>query len=124
MKSESDALWSSPGGSACPRPQGKATEGRMFASVAPREVLARLRRGVAKPQVKPLIGVSDPYSRGRERAHVGRLADVRVPAPAGTVVIGGLDEDRPELDIPGLRSASSRPRTDGTHQTPGRSHIA
>jgi hypothetical protein len=36
----------------------------MFASVAPREVLARLRRGVAKPQVKPLIGVSDPYRRG------------------------------------------------------------
>jgi hypothetical protein len=34
----------------------------MFASVAPREVLARLRRGVAKPQVKLLIGVSDPYS--------------------------------------------------------------
>ncbi len=33
----------------------------MFASVAPREVLARLRHGVAKPQVKPLIGVSDPY---------------------------------------------------------------
>jgi hypothetical protein len=32
----------------------------MFASVAPREVLARLRRGVAKPQVKLLIGVSDP----------------------------------------------------------------
>jgi hypothetical protein len=27
---------------------------------APREVLARLRRGVAKPQVKLLIGVSDP----------------------------------------------------------------
>jgi hypothetical protein len=26
-------------------------------------VLARLRRGVAKPQVKPLIGVSDPYSK-------------------------------------------------------------
>ena len=65
MKSESDALWSSPGGSACPRPQGKATEGRMFASVAPREVLARLRRGVAKPQVKPLIGVSDPYTSPR-----------------------------------------------------------
>ena len=60
MKSESDALRSSPGGSACPRPQGKATEGRMFASVAPREVLARLRCGVAKPQVKLLIGVSDP----------------------------------------------------------------
>lgn len=36
----------------------------MFASVAPREVLARLRRGVAKPQVKLLIGVSDPYRRG------------------------------------------------------------
>jgi hypothetical protein len=33
----------------------------MFASVALREVLARLRRGVAKPQVKLLIGVSDPY---------------------------------------------------------------
>jgi hypothetical protein len=65
MKSQSDALRSSPGVSACPRPQGKATEGRMFASVAPREVLARLRRGVAKPQVKPLIGVSD--CRGRKR---------------------------------------------------------
>jgi hypothetical protein len=35
-----------------PRPQGKATEGRMFVSVAPREVLARLRRSIAKPQVK------------------------------------------------------------------------
>jgi uncharacterized protein len=34
----------------------------MFASVAPREVLARLRHGVAKPQVKPLIGFSDPYT--------------------------------------------------------------
>jgi hypothetical protein len=58
MKSQSDALRSSPGA-----PHGlapKATEGRMFASVAP-EVLARLRHGVAKPQVKPLIGVSDPY---------------------------------------------------------------
>ena len=44
-----------------PSPQGKATEGRMSASVAPRNVLARLRRGVAKPQVKLLIGVSDPY---------------------------------------------------------------
>jgi hypothetical protein len=33
-------------------------------SVAPREVLARLLRGVAKPQVKPLIGVSDPYRHG------------------------------------------------------------
>jgi hypothetical protein len=32
----------------------------MFASVAPREVVVRLRRGVAKPQVKPLIRVSDP----------------------------------------------------------------
>jgi hypothetical protein len=63
MKSKSDPLRSSPGGSACPRPQGKATEGRMFASVAPREVVARLRRGVAKPQVKLLIGVSDPYWR-------------------------------------------------------------
>jgi hypothetical protein len=39
----------------------------MFASVAPREVLARLRRGVAKPQVKPLIGVSDPYRPRRIR---------------------------------------------------------
>jgi hypothetical protein len=45
-------------------PRPKATEGRMFASVAPREVLARLRRGVAKPQVKPLIGTSDPYRDG------------------------------------------------------------
>ena len=43
------------------REANRATEGRMFASVAPREVLARLRRGVAKPQVKLLIGVSDPY---------------------------------------------------------------
>ena len=42
-------------------PQGKATEGRMSASVAPREVAARLRRGVAKPQVKLLIRVFDPY---------------------------------------------------------------
>jgi hypothetical protein len=38
-----------------------ATEGWMSASVAPREVLARLPRGVAKPQVKLLIVVSDPY---------------------------------------------------------------
>jgi hypothetical protein len=37
-----------------------ATEGRMFASVAPREVLVRLRLGVAKPQVKPVIRVFDP----------------------------------------------------------------
>jgi hypothetical protein len=58
MGSESDALRSSPGGSACPRARGKATEGRMSAFVAPREVLARLRRGVAMPQVKLLIGVS------------------------------------------------------------------
>jgi hypothetical protein len=43
-----------------PSPQGKATEGRMFASVALREVLARLRLGVAKPQVKPVIRVFDP----------------------------------------------------------------
>jgi hypothetical protein len=46
------------------RTQGKATESRMFVSVAPREVLVRLRRGVAKPQVKPLLGVSDPNSCG------------------------------------------------------------
>jgi hypothetical protein len=64
IKSESDALRSSPGAPHA-SPQGKATEGRMFASVAPREVLARLRRGDAKPQVEPLIGVSDPYSSGR-----------------------------------------------------------
>ena len=38
-----------------------STEGRMSAFVAPREVLARLRCGGAKPQVKLLIGVSDPY---------------------------------------------------------------
>jgi hypothetical protein len=46
----------------------------MFASVAPREVLARLRRGVAKPQVKLLIGVSDPYRQGMSAGeqHVGR----------------------------------------------------
>ena len=85
MKSESDALRSSPGGSACPRPQGKATEGRMSASVAPRNVLARLRRGVAKPQVKPLIGVSDPYRRATlpiPHAAVPRSASV----PAGSTV--------------------------------------
>jgi len=46
-----------------PSPPGQGNRSRMFASVAPREVLARLRRGVAKPQVKLLIGVSDPYSR-------------------------------------------------------------
>jgi hypothetical protein len=59
-----------------PSPQGKATEGRMFASVAPKEVLSRLRRGVAKPQVKLLIGVSDPYThawRLRRRTVVSRL---------------------------------------------------
>jgi hypothetical protein len=38
-----------------------STEGRMSAFVAPKEVLARLRCGGAKPQVKLLIGVSDPY---------------------------------------------------------------
>jgi hypothetical protein len=62
MKSESDALRSSPGAPHALALQGQATEGRMFASVAPREVVARLRRGVVKPQVKPLIGVSDPYT--------------------------------------------------------------
>jgi hypothetical protein len=61
MKSESDALRSSPGGSACRRPQGKATEAGCSRPWRPTEVLARLRRGVAKPQVKLLIGVSDPY---------------------------------------------------------------
>jgi hypothetical protein len=58
------------------RPQGKATEGRMSASVAPREVLARLRRGVAKPQVKPLIGVSDPYT---SRMHRWTTGAPRIP---------------------------------------------
>jgi hypothetical protein len=42
MKSESVRTQASPGGPHA-SPQGKATEGRMFASVAPREVLARLR---------------------------------------------------------------------------------
>jgi hypothetical protein len=46
----------------------------MFASVAPREVLARLRRGVAKPQVKPLIGVTDPYRPSR---FIGRRTSSR-----------------------------------------------
>jgi len=55
--------------------------------VAPREVLARLRRGVAKPQVKLLIGVSDPYrlwradvierwaENGRSRCHQTGMAE-------------------------------------------------
>jgi hypothetical protein len=60
MKSESDALRSSPGAPHA-SPQGKATEGRMSSSSGAREVLARLHRGVAKQQVKPLIGVSDLY---------------------------------------------------------------
>jgi hypothetical protein len=45
-----------------PSPPRQGNRRPDFASVAPREVLARLRRGVAKPQVKLLIGVSDPYS--------------------------------------------------------------
>jgi hypothetical protein len=48
-----------------PSPPGQGNRSRMFASVAPREVLARLRRGVAKPQVKLLIGVSDPYTSAK-----------------------------------------------------------
>jgi hypothetical protein len=76
----SDALRSSP---VAPHasPQGKATEGRMFASVAPREVLARLRRGVAKPQVKPLIGVSDPF-RGGGATPATSAARTSRPSPA------------------------------------------
>jgi hypothetical protein len=36
------------------RPQGKGTEARMLTSVAPKEVLARLGRGVSKPQGQAL----------------------------------------------------------------------
>jgi hypothetical protein len=43
----------------------------MFPSVASGEVLA-LRRGATKPQVKPLIGVFDPY---RDRQPAGRDSD-------------------------------------------------
>jgi len=61
-----------------------ATEGRMSASVAPREVLARLRRGVAKPQVKLLIGVSDAYKLpGSDTLveRVGRSEDAHMDRP-------------------------------------------
>jgi hypothetical protein len=52
-----------------PSPPRQGNRSRMFASVAPREVLARLRRGVAKPQVKLLIGVSDPYRTPSRPCH-------------------------------------------------------
>jgi hypothetical protein len=69
-----------------PSPSRQGTEGGMFASVAPRKVLARLRRGVAKPQVKLLIGVSDPYRQSRgnhalaERRSSGRACPTNAPA--------------------------------------------
>jgi hypothetical protein len=86
-------------------PRPKATEGRMFASVAPREELARLRRGVAKSQVKPLIGASDPYrvgspfpSRTRKTSY-DRRASVGMPPLAEYVRhvarLYGLPEEEP-----------------------------
>jgi hypothetical protein len=57
MKSESD---SAPAREAPHAVAPRQPKGQMFESVAPREVQARLRRRVAKPQVKLLIGVSDP----------------------------------------------------------------
>ena len=45
------------------RPQGKGTEALMPASLAPRRCWHVWARGVAKPQVKHLIGVSDPHRR-------------------------------------------------------------
>jgi hypothetical protein len=82
-----------------PRPQGKATEGRMSGSVAPREVLARLRRGVAKPQVKPLIGVLTPTSNR------GTLRDtVSIPR---TMVFDPFGHNEPWLTVPARDTRSS-----------------
>jgi hypothetical protein len=78
----------------------------MSASVAPREVLARLRHGVAKPQVKPLIGVSDPYrhlpdSAGRTEAvdHLWFASPsdwlVEAESGPGAGLIVGQHDERP-----------------------------
>jgi putative transposase len=61
MKTESDALRSAREAPHALAPKARQPKGRMPASVVPREVLAGLLRGVAKPQVKLLIGVSHPY---------------------------------------------------------------
>jgi hypothetical protein len=74
------------------RPQGNGAEALMPASVAPKGCRHVRGRGVAKPQVKHLIGVSDPHRSHRPSLQTEAALGLSVREPRR--LPRGLDSQR------------------------------